>query len=51
MAKCKDSEHMGAIKMMALNDQPKTELIITEIGVMKLYRHENIVNFMTAIIL
>lgn len=46
MAKPYGRDSVVAIKIMDLTNQPKKELLITEIEVMKGYRHENIVNFL-----
>uniref|UniRef100_A0A0B6ZP70 non-specific serine/threonine protein kinase n=1 Tax=Arion vulgaris TaxID=1028688 RepID=A0A0B6ZP70_9EUPU len=46
LAKCRNSGQLVAIKMMDLNQQPRKDLIIQEIQIMKLSKHENIVNFL-----
>lgn len=45
IARTPDLDHVVAIKQMNLEQQPKKELIINEILVMKGSRHANIVNF------
>ena len=47
-AKSIGSEQLVAIKQMVLEQQPKKDLIVNEIEVMKQSRHPNIVNFLNA---
>lgn len=47
-AKSIGSEQLVAIKQMVLSQQPKKDLIVNEIEVMKQSRHPNIVNFLNA---
>ncbi|ODV91368.1 hypothetical protein CANCADRAFT_18692, partial [Tortispora caseinolytica NRRL Y-17796] len=44
------TNHCVAVKQMSLQDQPKKELIINEIMVMKESKHKNIVNFINSYI-
>ncbi|PKI83922.1 Ste20p [Malassezia vespertilionis] len=50
-AKSIGSEQLVAIKQMVLEQQPKKDLIVNEIEVMKQSRHPNIVNFLNAFLL
>jgi len=45
MAKAADSDAVVAVKMMEIEDQPRPELILTEIEMMRSFNHMNIVNF------
>ncbi|OMJ24771.1 Serine/threonine-protein kinase CLA4 [Smittium culicis] len=45
MAKCMENDKVVAIKQMDLKSQPRKELLVNEILVMKEHQHQNIVNY------
>ncbi|OMJ20502.1 Serine/threonine-protein kinase SKM1 [Smittium culicis] len=45
MAKCMENDKIVAIKQMDLKSQPRKELLVNEILVMKEHQHQNIVNY------
>lgn len=49
-AKTKSNDDIVAIKCMDFRNQPKKDMLLSEIKIMQQYRHENLVNYIEVIV-